>query len=188
MNSDAEVGMIDISKLIRDTFTQKELEHHIFDDDGGSSVDMLKRILERGSMITAVGPTPQLLCDYIKGYGPGLVSCFEVYDDFNRGDIHSHVGAPVGEFKGLHAMVMIGYRVAVDTGKTFFLLQNWWKTKQFVEVDEEYLKRCGAVMYFVETPQTKIPSEFPINMGKFLENENDLDKPESYRVERLNKH
>jgi hypothetical protein len=49
-------------------------------------------------------------------------------------------------------MVMIGDRVAVDTGKTFFLLQNWWKTKQFVEVDEDYyLKSCGAAVYFVET-------------------------------------
>jgi len=70
-----------------------------------------------------------------------------------------------------------------SSGKSFFLLQNWWKKKQFVEVDEVYMKKCRPNIYFVETPQTKIPEEFPTNnMCTFLENEN-LDKPESYAME-----
>eukprot|EP00039_Didymoeca_costata_P025900 m.14497 g.14497 ORF g.14497 m.14497 type:complete len:110 (-) comp5110_c0_seq2:152-481(-) len=86
---------------------------------------------------------------------------------------------PSGEVQGIHAMVLIGARKS--EGKHYFLLQNWWKTKQFVEVDEEYLEYSQATVYFIKTPQTAIPSKLPVNSGHFFETA--VDKPESYPLE-----
>ena len=68
---------------------------------------------------------------------------------------HKHHAKPSGKFKGAHAMVMVGAR-RDDSGQ-YFLLQNWWKEKQFVEVSEAYLQHCSATVFFVETPQTGVP-------------------------------
>jgi hypothetical protein len=73
----------------------------------------------------------------LKSYGPGLVSGFAVAQDF-IGDDWQHLGKyKVEKFEGRHAMVLVGYRI-VD-GKKRYLLQNWWKTKPYVEVDIGYL-------------------------------------------------
>ena len=78
-------------------------------------------------------------------------------------------------------MALIGVRQD-ETGKLWFLLQNWWEAKQFVEMDEEYLEASGAIVSFVKTPQHSIPTEFPVNFARFAENENGLDKSESYAM------
>ena len=77
-------------------------------------------------------------------------------------------------------MVMVGYRQAA--GKTYFLLQNWWKQKQFVEMDEDYFIRCNSTVRFVETPQHEIPATFPQNVGACLAKCANLDKGETYRM------
>jgi len=92
-------------------------------------------------------------------------------------DIHSYKGKPKGKNLGLHAMILIGCRTKET--KKYFLLQNWWKKKQFVEVDEEYLEECSPTLFYVKTPQESIPKKFPTNFAKFAENEN-LDKQETF--------
>lgn len=122
--------MIDISKLIRETFTAERLENHIFKDCGGSSSIVLEFILMEDSKIFAIDN----LVDNLERYGPGLVSFFKVHEDFQNKHKFSYVGIPEGKIIGLHAMVLIGHRKGMDV-KVFYLLQNWWKEKQFVEVD-----------------------------------------------------
>jgi hypothetical protein len=73
-------------------------------------------------------------------------------------------------------MVLVGHRKD-DDGKQFFLIQNWWHKKQFIEVDEEYLIASGALITFVKTPQNGIPASFAISHGKYFELEM-IDKPE----------
>ena len=176
MNTKQPAGMIDISKLIHDNFDARQLEDHIFKDYGGSSETMLKYILEAGSIVSSegIGMAEQRL----RQYGPLLVARFEVHLDFFNNTVHRHHGKPFGKYKGLHAMVLIGARTD-EKGKRFFLLQNWWKDKQFIEVDEEYLEHSSATLYYVKTPQHSIPDKFTVDYAKFAENEN-LDKPESY--------
>lgn len=60
----------------------------------------------------------------------------------------------------------------------FFLLQNWWLKKQFVEVDAQYLQGSCALVYFVTTPQPSIPSSLPALSGQWFETDM-VDKPES---------
>jgi hypothetical protein len=175
MNSD-KAGMIDISKLIHDTFDAKQLEEHIFNDHGGSSDVMLKYILEPNSVIASTDILN--IEERLQEHGPLLVARFQVHVNFHEdnGTFIYH-GKPEGKTKGLHAMILIGTRKD-GNGKRLFLLQNWWKQKQFVEVDEEYLGACEPILFFVRTPQFSIPEEFPTNFAFYAENEN-LDKPES---------
>ena len=172
-----KAGMIDIAKLIRDTFSAQQLEDHIFKDDGGSSETMLKYILQPKSIVIS---TEVVLAEQrLKEFGPLLVARFMVHEDFMSTETHKHHGEPTGNKKGLHAMILIGTRTN-DEGKKFFLLQNWWKAKQFIEIDEEYLKHSAATLYYVETPQLSIPETFTVDFARFAENENLLDKADRF--------
>ena len=173
------VGMIDMVKLIRQTYSAKQLERHVFDDAGGDSCAVLETIFEPGSVyIGFIRSHVDLYDQHLLKYGPALVARFRIYDDFlNAAAPSSFDGAPTGNFVGHHAMVMIGARQDTASGKRWFLLQNWWKHSQFVEVSETYLEACSPTVYFVETPQKRIPEEFPTQPHLIAENEN-VDKPE----------
>jgi len=53
-------------------------------------------------------------------------------------------------------MVLLAVYTDAD-GMRHFLIQNTWRTKQFFEVNETYLRGCHATIYFVRTPQTAVP-------------------------------
>jgi len=105
-----------------------------------------------------------------------------VHEDFYNHTVHHHYGT-IGNFIGNHALALVGHRQD-ETGRMFFLLQDWWKKKQFVEVDESYLNVSGATVYFIETPQTRVPPYFSTHAGHFFELEA-LDKPEGIAGEML---
>lgn len=75
-------------------------------------------------------------------------------------------------------MSLVGVRDA-ERGREF-MLQNWWADKQFVVVDEEYLRACGVQrVWFVTTPQTRLRDEVKralIFVQRSLET--DVDVPE----------
>jgi len=73
-------GMIDISKLIRDSFTAKQLEDHIFNDYGGSSETLLEFILQPNSVICTTDI--KVIEARLKKFGPLLVAKFRVHEDF----------------------------------------------------------------------------------------------------------
>eukprot|EP01041_Mallomonas_annulata_P008127 gene8127-16682_t len=55
------------------------------------------------------------------------------------------------EGTNLHSMILIGARKTIS-GEYYFLLQNWWEVKYFIEVSSKYLFQCGATITFVNTP------------------------------------
>ena len=67
----------------------------------------------------------------------------------------------------------------------FFIFACRWFSKQFVEVSASYLKACGATVYFVETPQTHVPTAFGTHPSKDHWQEMDADMPEGYLLEGL---
>jgi len=173
-NDHENIPMLDIKEFVRNCFSAHQLEQHIFNDEGGDSRHFLESILQPDSIVISSSPDSHVR--YFTLYGVGLASQFKVHDDFYNPNIHRHNGHPSGDYKGLHAMALVGHRTDA-AGKVFYLLQNWWKHKQFVEVDEEYLENSGATIYFIKTPQTEIPTNFPKQFGKFFELEL-VDKPE----------
>ena len=160
-----DVGMIDMTKYIRQRFSSEQLQQHIFDNKRRDSSELLEVILEPDSMM--ILSSLDLYEQHLKQYGPGLVSGFRVFDDFYNGMKTSFDGAPrsIGgksrrdpdALHGLHAMLLIGVRREAESGKRWFLLQNWWKHSQFVEVSEEYLTYLIPPVYFVKTPPDEDP-------------------------------
>jgi len=180
-----EAPMIDLLKFVRDQFTPEQLEKHVFANEGGDSHQFLKSILQPNSALESNFGlvSGEALATLFDKHGPGLVSQFKVYDCFHkRSSVHKHYGKPEGNYVGLHAMTLVGHRKDEKKGLYFFLLQNWWKGKQFVEVDEVYLRECEAQFHFVATVQTEIPQPFASSYGKFYELEL-LDKAEGHAFE-----
>eukprot|EP01127_Copromyxa_protea_P011319 TRINITY_DN283_c0_g1_i15.p1 TRINITY_DN283_c0_g1~~TRINITY_DN283_c0_g1_i15.p1 ORF type:complete len:325 (+),score=56.83 TRINITY_DN283_c0_g1_i15:181-1155(+) len=170
------VPMIDLLKFIKEHFTAEQLERHIFDNQGGDSSTFLKSILQANTVLVSPGLPHQSILSLFRDLGPALVSKFKVHEDFMKASVHHHYGKPSGKFIGYHAMTFVGHRLS-DNGTSYFLLQNWWEKKQFVEVDADYLKASGAYFTFIETPQTGIPDTFSYTYGKYHELEA-VDKPE----------
>jgi len=178
-HNNRDVPMIDLLKFIKEHFSARQLEKHIFDDEGGVSSVFLQSILQPNSTLITTG-LPQLP-NLFDTHGPGLVSKFQVHEDFYDSSIRKHYGKPSGDMKGWHAMTLVGHRID-EKGTPYYLLQNWWKNKQFVEVDADYLEHCGANFHFIKTPQTAIPSNFAANYGRYYELEA-IDKPEGHANE-----
>jgi hypothetical protein len=53
-----------------------------------------------------------------------------------------------------HSMVLIGAR-KTSKGEYYFLLQNWWQGRCFIEVSGEYMHHCQAQITFVKKPITR---------------------------------
>lgn len=60
-----------------------------------------------------------------------------------------------------HAMILVGYRQDENYGYVF-LLRNWWKNMEYVEVSAHYMARAMAQIHFVTEALAKIPNHFPV--------------------------
>ncbi|CAB9511917.1 expressed unknown protein [Seminavis robusta] len=79
---------------------------------------------------------------------PGLVSNFLVDEVFMNSDRTSFEG-PVtiqdDKIVGVHSLILVGVRTDEKTKKVWYMLQNSWMEKQFVEVDFSYLASIATV-------------------------------------------
>jgi hypothetical protein len=151
-------------------YTDAELlKTHIFANSGGHSIDFARNIL--GLANQAAFEKPDVFSSdvlrLLETYGPGLISSMEIWSCFVDRKRSSHCGLPEGDLHGHHSMVMVGYRRC--NSRNFFLLQNWWQNKVFVEVDAQYLRACGAIVTFCNLPQTLIPDNFDTNLHRHVE-------------------
>ena len=165
--SGLKTSMIDIGIYEANLLEGHKLEQFILTDDGGDSQEVLFNIcdlklddVDRVSIPKPSNPAFLSTCDYVLekvSTMPALVSSFRVYADFTVAEVSSFDGIPVGELEGRHSMVLIGARKTNDN-KYFFLLQNWWSTKFFVEVSDSYMYYCGATITFVDKAVTRRPN------------------------------
>ena len=58
---------------------------------------------------------------------------------------------------GVHAMVLLGTYTDPSNTVTYFVLLNWWWDMPLVVVSAEYLRACGAIIYFPKIDITKNP-------------------------------
>jgi hypothetical protein len=172
--------MLNIVGFVRDSFSKAELKKHIFENEGGNSVRLLRRLLGLADSCVVNCHISDIVSHYDR-YGPALVSQFQVHDDFCSLEQFFHYGSPTGECKGrYHAMVLAGYRKDKN-GNIYYLLQNWWKEKQFVEVSPAYLQECGVLVYFVTVAVEPLDDSCPSIDGSFSFYESEaVDLPESY--------
>lgn len=166
--------IINPEKYILEHTPLLDLEEYIMKPHrGGDSMAVLKDILTPNSAI--IGSD-----DVYEGELPGLVPYFCPRKDFYTLGKYVYHGKPQEEESELdeskcHAMVLVGIR----DNNTKYLLQNWWNTKQFIEVDREYLGACGSGFPIVTaTAQEAIPDKFVTCETFFADFMNDqFDRP-----------
>ena len=106
---------------------------------------------EEGRLLYSV--TCQVILERV-ALSPALISLFNVYPDFSQTDAVSFSGLPPQKNMlaqsdvRRHSVVLIGARKTVE-GEYFFLLQNWWEGRHFIEVSGEYMHHCDAQITFV---------------------------------------
>ncbi len=179
--SSRECEMLDMRRYILENFSSKQRYNHIVTDEGGNSHDYLQKILIPGSKFFHVLSTDVINAALIQQYGPALIYQFQVYEDFKEPGRLSYLEEPTGECAGRHSMVLIGVRE--EGSRKVFLLQNWWRRKQFVEVSDAYLSACDARIAFVRTPQTGLSDLLQSRYTLYAETM-DLDKMDSLCPER----
>jgi hypothetical protein len=180
MQRNDHVPMLDMGLYLCQVMNSDDLFMRIWDNRGGDSKAFLEHILiQEPEPVFSSHNCEDDLASLMDRYGPGLVQGFKVEDEFCNSIQWQHLGARGGPSTGLHAMVLVGHRKEGDDNR--YLLQNWWKSKPFVEVDAKYLKTCGAIIHFVETPQYEMGS-FPINLHDHVECDF-LDAPETFSQE-----
>ena len=162
MQNEVRMPSLDMALYMRRYPSADELENHIWDNIGGSSSGFAESILLKGTEFLYFGPDKDFLPDgaiesSLELYGPALVAYFRVDEDFCDKDMLRHIGPrDKKQVLGKHAMLLVGHRQESD--KKLLLLQNWWRSKQFIEVDAEYLESTRTILYFVKTPQHAIPN------------------------------
>jgi len=183
MNNDMAVPMLNMAEYLKKYIPGDRLYEHIWNNKGGDSLEFLENILKtRPDSETIVTLSNKVLAktemdNLLKSYGPGLVSGFCVAKDF-VGTNWQHLGKyKVNKFEGRHAMVLIGYRI-VDGNKRY-LLQNWWKTKPYIEVDVDYLLSSDATVHFIQEKQLEM-GDYPTNLEALVECESGIDCSENF--------
>jgi len=174
LHTNGETEMtLDMPKWLRKHAKRAMLEGIVF-ENGVVSTTVLAQILvpDEGSKRPRLeyAFTCTSIVEKMQQYGPGLVGFWRVASDFNK-SVGSHVGAAPAEDvtnpDGRHAMLVVGHRRTKE-GDLRLLLQNWWRKKQFVEVDEAYFNSCNECdVVFVATPQKYFPAAFDVTGDAF---------------------
>ena len=163
-------GMIDIGSYIATTLGATDLEGFLFSGHSGNAQRTLIRLcgLSEDDHSPVTLPDPHrlkaafdLMCADIYNnvrYKPYLVSNFKVYNHFMAEGQYSYSMADISTAEerqthsttalSAHSMLLIGARKDAH-GQYYFLLQNWWDSKYFIEVTAEYLYYCRANMMYV---------------------------------------
>ena len=153
--------MINAGKFIAEEFTPGQILDHLTKEEGGPSQRFAKQIMGlRASELEIFLPTTEVLAATLKKYGVGLVSYMLADSNFNDGtDKCSYLDDNCKDDGGGHAMVVVGHRT--HAGRHIFLLQNWWRNKQLIEVSAEYMAKSQAQVHFVTKKLEHIPKTFP---------------------------
>jgi hypothetical protein len=116
----------------------------------GDARDAAEDIM-RGTLTRRVqsGTSFEEIRDVMKAHGPGLVSLHWLISDTYESNKFSYTGTrtkPKEQPSG-HAMVAVGVRKDAND-KVHFLLQNFWKNKEFIKIDYDYLDASGGKLHF----------------------------------------
>jgi hypothetical protein len=179
MNTKEQTPMLDMIKYIRQHMSPENLYAHIWEDKGSSSYHFLMGILAEHPLPAEIKTVPVdallsvNLAQCLMRFGPGLVSFFKVTPAFFEVDNWSHTGPVTEDHRGYHAMLLVGHRE--HNGESRFLLQNWWRSKPYVEVDLANLESSGCSILFVKKPQSRM-CDFPTNMETMVECDVDVSE------------
>ncbi|KAJ9436999.1 Synaptobrevin-like protein YKT6 [Diplonema papillatum] len=159
--------MLNVAKYIVQFYDNRAVRNHIVDNVGGNSIGFMRDIMGlegKDVLTTGLGKDEEevefmsgKLRERLRKYGIGLVSTFAVEPAFQQADGTSYDGALTEKSLGQHAMAVVGHRK--EGNKHYFLLQNWWIEKQFVEVSQDYLASSGQKILSEKTTHGGVSEE-----------------------------
>ncbi len=191
--------ILDIPKFLREAYDRDHLENHIFKNEGTSSLDLLESISGSAmdSDMILYGDVDEAT---LRKHGPVLLSEFPVCDDFGTDDRlvfdlsvcnqptpdgrtafvgcdHTssedrliYTGDDGPRCPKVHSMLVVGVRT--EGASRRFLVQNWWRRQQFIEISQEYLEtlpQAGPFMYVVTAPQHVLRAGFARQARRYEE-------------------
>ena len=162
--------MTDLTKLRLRHFSANHLWMFITQDQGGYAEEFLRELCTHPGTYDTTDLSRARLADdaiiaNLARYGPALVSTINIKGEEVGDDpvydhrVHHHAGVddvrvPVKKLL-YHAVLIVGHRRCGD-GSVQFLVQNWWKHKQFFTCDLEFLKHRNASLVWVTTPVASV--------------------------------
>lgn len=182
MNNEVEIPMLNMAEFLKVHMPADILYQHIWNNKGGDSLEFLKSILKETPESESIHHCSnrkdlESMDQCLRSYGPGLVSGFSVSKSF-IGDDWQHLGKNQAKvFEGRHAMVLVGNRIV--NGNQRFLLQNWWKSKAYIEIDVDYLISSNATVHFIKERQLEM-GDFPTNYETLVECGSGIDASENF--------
>jgi Papain family cysteine protease len=145
-----DVFRIDLAKFIQRTMTGNYMYDYLFKDAGACSLNVLEKVTGCDNQLRwyQKGQFEEIQAA-MKMYGPALVVMCHTHPDFNEKNKklkYEGVSECNYNYEG-HAMVLVGIRKD-NADQTFFLLQNFWQKKLFIEVHQDYLMHPSHVNSF----------------------------------------
>jgi hypothetical protein len=173
----SDTGIIDIASYINKYWKSDKLADYLFRNRGGDSyrffleinhhVPDLRMKLDRFHMPNVDQKFWESMMVELQSR-PVLLSNFTVRDSFQ-----SSVAVSFNTFNrdekevGQHAMLIVGGRKSED--EYYFLLQNWWSGRYFIEVSSTYLQETDSVLTFVRADIESIPEDLPTTRATYAE-------------------
>lgn len=184
--SNLNYSMIDLKGYITENWKGKRFIDYILHENAGNSIMFFEEINEfkqfsssKFTIPSKDSPMSQIVCKEISRkvvHMPALVSNFCVDRNFFSSQKVSFLDDSMNfsDIIGLHSMILVGIRESSEYGHVF-LLQNFWEHRFFIEVSVNYLHHSEAIITFVETEISIIPSKFPLLQGmSFVEFDVDI--------------
>jgi hypothetical protein len=180
----SDVGMTNIALYIKRYWKGKRLADYLVRDSGSDSYSFFEEInhevpnlsenLERVHLNQVSSSFWDRILSEV-AVKPILVSNFRVNKTFHESGEVSFSVVDNSDFVGLHAILLIGGRKDA-AGDYFFLLQNWWLNRFFIEVSAKYLQKSGACLTIVLCDVDKIPKDYPILRDGYAETSADCSE------------
>jgi hypothetical protein len=162
--------MVDLTAYVLKHFDGSRLWKYLY-EDSGNSIHFLHEITGSTPLELPVNErlTDAIIVECFEAHGPAVVAHFRVFDGFKEGG-YSYVGTDARPTIGLHAMALVGHRTT-EEGKKLYLIQSWWRSKQFFECDIDFLRSRQARLVWVAEKLTALPIALPLTNQAYQENE-----------------
>jgi hypothetical protein len=192
--------ILDLPGFVREALSDSDFQRYVLRGEGTSSRHVLQMILEPDSSLKSV-TYRDIDAAMLSAHGPAVLDGFAVCDDFGAEDgrlvydlaqcnLSRPAAAPryVGcehvdlEFRlaysgdepercaRSYAMLIVGVRTQGPSRR--FLVQNWWRRLQLLEISAEYLETLPSANFgalFVLTPQRALRSRWHRPAARYAE-------------------
>lgn len=142
------------SRFMRNFYQGKDLYEYIIEDEGDTFKNVLNKLLDGDYDVPEeYGDLAfDKYVEKLKEHGPAIVKMF-IGEDFHAKNKWLYKGNPArgadDKIEG-HAMLLVGvmkvgeHEHMAEGKDMFFILQNFWKDKQFVMVRRDYFRACNV--------------------------------------------